>query len=57
MGEVVVVEPGAAQLRIGEIEAEGLDEMKMGPGDRGKPDGVSGVGRDDRIVEDNVKWY
>src|SRR5699024_9596227 len=54
MGEVVVVEPGAAQLRIGEIGAERLDEMKVGSGDRGEPDGVSGVAGDFGSVEDDV---
>src|SRR5699024_3173077 len=54
VGEVVVVESGPAQLRIGQIEPERFDEVEMSPGDRGEPNGIARVAGYLGSVEDDV---
>ncbi|SII79328.1 Uncharacterised protein [Mycobacteroides abscessus subsp. abscessus] len=54
VGEVVVVESGATQLRVREVEAEGFDDVEVRAGDGGEPDRVAGVAGDLRGVEDDV---
>src|SRR5699024_12315034 len=46
VGEVVVVESGPAQLRIGQIEPERFDEVEVSAGDRGEPNGIARVAGD-----------
>ncbi len=50
-GQVVVVQARPAQLRLREVEAEGLHEVQFAPGPRDHPDRVAGVRRDPRRVE------
>ena len=45
-GEVVIVEPGATQLGIGEIESQRFDEVQFTARGGDHADRVSGVGRD-----------
>src|SRR5690606_24910578 len=52
--EVVVVETGAAQLRVLEVEAERLDEVEPGAGDGREPDRIVGVPGDHGLVEEDV---
>ena len=53
--EVVIIEPRPAQVRIGEVEPEGLDEVQRVAGDRRHSDRVSRVRRDAGLVEDDVE--
>ena len=52
-GELVVVEPGAAQVLVAEFEAEWFDEVELGAGVGAQADGVAGIGRNFRLVEDD----
>ena len=49
--QVVVVQPGAAKLGFGKVEAERLDEMQFGAGGRRSPDCIARIGRDTRRVK------
>lgn len=55
LGEVVVVQAGAAQMFLREVEAERFDKVQMGPGARTHADGVARVRGNDGIVEDDVQ--
>src|SRR5699024_7545403 len=37
VGQVVIVQPGTAELGVLEVEAERLDEVEVGTGDGGQP--------------------
>ena len=53
--EVVVVQPGPLQLRLGQVEAQRLDEVQGRAGRRHHPDRVARVGRDPRLEEHHVE--
>lgn len=55
VGEVVVVQPGALEVGVGEVESEGLDEMERGARAGGEADGGAGVAGDARLKEDNME--
>src|SRR5690348_18100866 len=55
VGEVVVVESGSAQPRIGELEGEWPDQVEFAAGCRCEPDRVAGVRRNARLDERNSK--
>ncbi len=50
-----VVQPGAAQLRVREVEAERFHQMQAATGIGAQADRVAGVGRDFRGDEDDVE--
>src|SRR5699024_9286978 len=52
--EIVVVQPGPAELGVLEVEAKGLDEMEAGAGDGGETDRIAGVPGDRRLMEEDV---
>jgi hypothetical protein len=52
-GAFVIVEPGAAQGLVAELEAEGFDKVELGPGVGAEADDVAGVGRNFGLVEDD----
>ena len=54
-GEVVVVQPGAAELGVGKIKAQGLHQVQFGAGDGGEPDGVARIAGDFRGVEEDAE--
>ena len=54
-GQVVVIEPGATQLGIGKIKAEGLYQMKFGPGNGGQTNGIARIARDFWSVEEDAE--
>ena len=45
-GAFVIVEAGAAQSFVGELEAERLDQMQLGTGVGAQADDVAGIRRD-----------
>ncbi len=53
--QVVIVQSGAAQLGLGEVEAEWLNEVQFGAGDRGEADCGPGVASDARLEEQDAK--
>src|SRR5699024_7478491 len=53
--EVVIVEAGAPELRVRQVEPQGLDEVQHAAGDRRQPDRVARVRRDLGLVEDDVE--
>ena len=53
--EVVVVEPGPAQLGFGEVEAERLDEVQLGARRGGEPDRAAGVPGDPGLEEHHAQ--
>src|SRR5207302_681781 len=53
--EIVVVQPGPAQLGVLEGEAERLDQMQVRAGTGGHADRVTRVGGDARCHEDDVE--
>src|SRR5699024_8063052 len=55
VGQVVVVQAGAAQLGVAQVEPEWFDQVQHHPGHRREPDRVTGVRRDARLVEDDVE--
>ena len=54
-GEIVVVQSGAAELRVAEIEGERLDKVQVCAGRSGGPDRIARVGRDPRFDEHEVE--
>src|SRR5690606_37671952 len=52
--EVVVVQPGATQLAVLDVE-QGIHQMQVGPGGRREPDRVAGVAGDARLEEQDVE--
>src|SRR5699024_7969431 len=54
VGQVVIVQPGTAELGVLEVEAERLDEVEVGTGDGGQPYRVAGVAGDHGLVEEDV---
>ena len=55
VGKKVAVQPGTAQVRVGQVEAERLDQVQVRAGDRGEPDRVARVRRDARLDEHDVE--
>lgn len=55
LGEVVVVQAGAAQVLLAEDETERFHQMQMGTRAGAHADGVTRVRRDNRIIEDDVQ--
>lgn len=53
-GEVMVVQAGATQVPILQIEPEGTDEMKVCPRSRAHPDRISRVWRDNGVLENDM---
>ena len=53
--QVVVVQAGALEVLVLEVEAEWLDEVQARARDGGGADGVAGVGGDHGVVEDDVQ--
>ena len=51
----MVVQPGAAQLGFGQLEAERLDEVQFASRRRDHADRVTGVGCDPRRVKHDAK--
>jgi hypothetical protein len=54
-GQVVVIQAGAGQLPVFQIEAERLHQMQSGTGIRGQPYHIAGIGRDFGLEEDDMK--
>ena len=52
---VPVVEAGAAELGVGDLETEGFDEMQAGAGGGAEAGDVAGVGGDFGADEDDVE--
>ncbi|EKB43303.1 hypothetical protein B857_03903 [Solibacillus isronensis B3W22] len=50
-GQVVVVQTGAAQFGVFEVEAQRLDQMQLRTGHRGQTDGVAGIAGNFRSVK------
>ncbi|GAB3530241.1 hypothetical protein GCM10027402_35170 [Arthrobacter monumenti] len=42
-GEIVVVEAGAAELGVVQVEPQRPDKMQLGASDGGKADGITGI--------------
>ena len=55
VGEIVVVQPSALEVGVGEVESEGLDEVKRSARAGGEADSGAGVAGDTRLVEDNME--
>ena len=53
--QVVVVQAGAFEVLVVEVEAERLDEVQLYPGVGGEADGGAGVAADGRVVVDQVE--
>jgi hypothetical protein len=53
--QVVVVEPSPAELRLGQVEAEWLDQVEHGSGGRDQTDRVAGVPGDAGLEQDDVQ--
>jgi len=54
-GVLMVVETGALQLFVFQGESERLDQMQPAAGVGAEADDIAGVGRDFRLVQDNIK--
>ena len=52
---LVIVEPGAAQFRVFELEPERTDQVQLRAGVRAQPDHVAGVRRNLRLEEDDMQ--
>lgn len=52
---IPVVEPGAAELGVGDFESQRFDKMETGAGGGAEAGDVAGVGRDFRVDEDDVE--
>ena len=50
-----VVEAGPPHVPVLQTEAEGMNEMELGTDIRAEPDGVTGVRRDFRLIENQVE--
>ena len=57
IGEFVIVEAGAAQARVVELEAQRFDEMQPRAGVGAQANDVARVGRDLRLEEDDVERH
>ena len=55
VGEIVVVQPRAAQMLLAEIETQRFHQVQMGARTGAHADGVTRVRRDNRIIEDDVQ--
>lgn len=55
VSEIVVVQPGALEVSVGEVESEGLDEVKCGTRAGGEADGGAGVAGDTWLKENDVE--
>ena len=53
--EVVVVQPGAAQLGLGQVETERLHQVQRRADARRQPDGTAGVAGDAGLEERDVQ--
>lgn len=53
--QIVVVQPGPAQVFFAQVEAEWFNQMQVSAGSGAHPDRVTGVRRDHRIIEDDVQ--
>ena len=53
--QVVVVQAGAFEVLVVEVEAERLDEVQLRPGVGGEADGGAGVAADGWVVVDQVE--
>ena len=53
--EVVVVESCAPQLRIRQVKPERFDQVQRGAGDGSETDGRTRIGRDARLIENDVE--
>jgi hypothetical protein len=51
----MIVEPGAAQLLVVQIETQGLDKVKQAAGIGTQADDIAGIGRYFGLVENNIE--
>lgn len=54
-GELVIIEPGAAQAFVIQFEAQGLDQMQGAAGIGAQPDDIAGIRRNFWLKKDDVK--
>ena len=54
-GEVVIVEAGALQLGVGEVEAKRFNEVQLSAGAGGQPDRVPRVAGDRRLMKKDAE--
>ena len=54
-GELVVIEAGAAQAGVVQLEPKGLDQMQSAAGVRTESDDVTGIGWDLRLAQNKMQ--
>ena len=52
---IPIIEPGAAELGVGDFESQRLDQVETGAGGGAKAGDVAGVGRNFGVDEDDVQ--
>ncbi len=56
VGQVVIVQARAAQMLIIQGKPQGLNKVQSGTRARAHADRIAGIGRNDRIIEDDMQF-
>ncbi len=56
VGQVVIVQARAAQMLVIQGKPEGLDKVQSGARARAHADRIAGIGRNNRIIEDDMQF-
>lgn len=54
-GPFVVIQPGASQMPVAQIESQRLDQMQLCASIGAEADDVAGIGRDFWLVENDME--